>query len=309
MFCPNCGYDCKDANFCPNCGTSLKEIKMPAAAQDPASIADEKAEQMVLPLDEPYYQKINGYPIDLHRLIRTYGNGMRKRGAFVFLVDNYGVTEAQAKEILEPLYQAHAGEKITLADGLKAQMILQQEAAQAKAACKKRKQEAAQKKEACQKQEREKAESGEYTKICLNCGDRLLAAAEKCPTCGNKKNFVLLPKEDVEAIHRAQAEVPHPKEEMEAKWKTSTSIQLSAEKAQKTIRKQQIKENRAKGIVCCPKCGSTSVTAQKKGFSFVKGAIGATISLDVGLIAGGAGANKVILTCMNCGHQWEPGKK
>lgn len=42
---------------------------------------------------------------------------------------------------------------------------------------------------------------------------------------------------------------------------------------------------------------------------FVKGAIGATIGLDVGLIAGGAGANKVILTCMNCGHQWKPGKK
>ncbi len=296
MFCPNCGYDCKDANFCPNCGASLKEIKIPASATEKVSAeVDSVEKQSILSLNEPYYREINGYRIDLHKLIRTYGNGMRKIGAFTFLETNYGVTKAQAQEILEPLYEAHAGEKITFADGLKAQAMLQQEATQAKEALKKR--------------DKKIYASGEYTKVCLNCGDRLLTAARKCPTCGNKTEFAVVEKTDTEKIRQLQENVPNPKEGLTAKWKSSSLIQSATQNAQKDMKKQQIRENQANGIVCCPKCGSTSVTAQKKGFSFVKGAIGATVGLDVGLIAGGAGANKVILTCMNCGHQWKPGKK
>ena len=30
MFCPNCGKDCKDANFCPKCGTQLQQAVSPA---------------------------------------------------------------------------------------------------------------------------------------------------------------------------------------------------------------------------------------------------------------------------------------
>ena len=61
----------------------------------------------------------------------------------------------------------------------------------------------------------------------------------------------------------------------------------------------------------CPKCHSTSLSANKKGFGFVKGALGMGITggIDIGMIAGGAGANKIVLTCMNCGHKFKPGKK
>lgn len=61
-------------------------------------------------------------------------------------------------------------------------------------------------------------------------------------------------------------------------------------------------------VVCCPKCKSTSITADKKGFSLVKGALGvATVGL-YGVIAAGHGKNEVVVTCLKCGHQWKTGK-
>lgn len=71
-------------------------------------------------------------------------------------------------------------------------------------------------------------------------------------------------------------------------------------------RRTQLEES---GQVYCPKCLSTSISANQKGFGFARGAIGATIGLDVGLIAGGIGSKKVICTCLKCGHQWKAGKK
>lgn len=79
------------------------------------------------------------------------------------------------------------------------------------------------------------------------------------------------------------------------------------------LKKSAFKEKKAdldaSGQVYCPKCLSTSVTANQKGFGFARGALGASIGLDVGLIAGGIGSKKVICTCLKCGYQWKPGKK
>lgn len=58
----------------------------------------------------------------------------------------------------------------------------------------------------------------------------------------------------------------------------------------------------------CPKCGSTSLSADKKGFSLAKGAAGVFLAGPYGAVAAGHGKNKVIVTCLNCGHQWKAGK-
>ena len=58
---------------------------------------------------------------------------------------------------------------------------------------------------------------------------------------------------------------------------------------------------------CCPKCGSTSLTANKKGYGIGKGVVGAAVVGPLGLIAGNAGAKKVLVTCLNCGNQFKPG--
>lgn len=63
--------------------------------------------------------------------------------------------------------------------------------------------------------------------------------------------------------------------------------------------------------VCCPKCGSTQLTANKKGYSLGKAIAGGVLTLTpiVGVATGLIGKNKIIITCLNCGKQFEPGKR
>jgi len=59
-------------------------------------------------------------------------------------------------------------------------------------------------------------------------------------------------------------------------------------------------ENQAK----CPKCGSISLHANKKGYSGSKGCCGALLIGPLGLLCGTSGKNKVIVTCLNCKNTW-----
>lgn len=78
----------------------------------------------------------------------------------------------------------------------------------------------------------------------------------------------------------------------------------------KDIVKQHIRENQSAGIACCPKCGSTSLSANKKGFGAGKAAAGMFLAGNLaGAVAGGIGADKVTVTCLNCGYKFKPGKK
>ncbi|AKN34199.1 hypothetical protein Ccar_16105 [Clostridium carboxidivorans P7] len=61
--------------------------------------------------------------------------------------------------------------------------------------------------------------------------------------------------------------------------------------------------------ISCPKCGSKQITANNKGFSLGKAAIGGGLFGGVGLLGGFIGSRKVLITCLKCGNQWEAGKK
>jgi len=54
----------------------------------------------------------------------------------------------------------------------------------------------------------------------------------------------------------------------------------------------------------CPRCGSTSLSGGKQGFGFGKAAAGAFLVGGIGVLAGGIGANKTLIICMNCGHKY-----
>lgn len=69
-------------------------------------------------------------------------------------------------------------------------------------------------------------------------------------------------------------------------------------------RKQEIKDQKKQAR--CPKCGSTSLSANKKGFGVGKAVLGAGLTMNpLGLIAGNINAKKVWVTCLNCGKRWK----
>ena len=59
----------------------------------------------------------------------------------------------------------------------------------------------------------------------------------------------------------------------------------------------------------CPRCGSTSISADKKGYGIGKGVVGAAVAGPIGLTLGNAGAKKIRITCLACGYQWIAGKR
>lgn len=103
--------------------------------------------------------------------------------------------------------------------------------------------------------------------------------------------------------------VAAPAERKAPATQTAQCPAVTAPITQKGQARQRIAENKAAGVACCPKCGSTSLSASKKGFSLGKAAAGAFVAGPVGLVGGTLGANKLEVICLNCGHKFRPGKK
>lgn len=64
----------------------------------------------------------------------------------------------------------------------------------------------------------------------------------------------------------------------------------------------------AEESIHCPRCGSTQVSANKKGFGVGKALAGGFLTGGVGLLAGFIGSGKVLVTCVKCGKQWKAGR-
>ena len=56
----------------------------------------------------------------------------------------------------------------------------------------------------------------------------------------------------------------------------------------------------------CPKCSSTQISMNRKGFSGKKAVAGAVVTGGIGVLAGTIGSNQMINTCMKCGFQFKP---
>ncbi len=89
------------------------------------------------------------------------------------------------------------------------------------------------------------------------------------------------------------------KEEMQEKKEQKKEEQLELQ--------ERIKQMDKEGIIYCPKCYSTQITANKKGFSLGKAAAGSLIA--GGVLLGAVGKNKIEVTCLKCGNKWKAGKK
>jgi TM2 domain-containing membrane protein YozV len=102
------------------------------------------------------------------------------------------------------------------------------------------------------------------------------------------------------------------KQEEKLKNKKSFNETLKEEAIYRNKMKQieiENKKYRASQQVCCPKCGSSQLTANKKGFSLGKAVAGGILLVPIaGVATGMVGKNKIIITCLNCGKQFKPGK-
>lgn len=98
------------------------------------------------------------------------------------------------------------------------------------------------------------------------------------------------------------------KEEKEKEKKRKKEIFDKIMASNPEVSKKSNRDIKNEDIVCCPKCGSTQLTANKKGFGVGKALGGALLAGPIGLAAGGIGSGKVLITCLKCGKQFKPGK-
>ena len=68
---------------------------------------------------------------------------------------------------------------------------------------------------------------------------------------------------------------------------------------------ERIKNMKKQGIVFCPKCHSTSITAQNKRLSIGRAIVGGVLVGGAGAVLGGLSSKKFKKVCLNCGHRWK----
>lgn len=62
--------------------------------------------------------------------------------------------------------------------------------------------------------------------------------------------------------------------------------------------------NQGSDEIRCPRCNSTQVFADKKGFSGKKACCGWLLVGPLGLLCGTHKKNKIRLTCLQCKNEW-----
>jgi len=120
--------------------------------------------------------------------------------------------------------------------------------------------------------------------------------------------------EMLKMVHPQEAKNYFFKTTLRYSFKTNEEIELNIQnwknghKSKREViseRKNKAEEN---GLACCSKCGSTSLSANKKGFGIGKAVVGGVLLGPVGLIAGNINAKKVKVTCLKCGYQFKAGR-
>lgn len=88
--------------------------------------------------------------------------------------------------------------------------------------------------------------------------------------------------------------------------KTDAKIKkLEEKKLKEEIKLVKEQRKQVENVAKCPKCGSTSLSAQKKGFGIGKAVVGASLAGPLGLMAGNVNAKKVWVTCLKCGKKFK----
>ena len=166
------------------------------------------------------------------------------------------------------------------------------------------------------------------TKACEFCGEKILAVAKKCKHCGSvlvgkisSKDQAIAASKEVEALIRNGKTV-----EAIYRYQAESGVRLTEARSHVNslvvkYRLEKAPPPKVDSSIACPKCRSTNITAEKKGFSVGKAVAGAVTGVFVATATGGFGAlagggallgihgrTKIRITCLKCGHAWIAGK-
>lgn len=149
------------------------------------------------------------------------------------------------------------------------------------------------------------------SKFCAYCGTNLFDQRTEdgkiiCPYCGEKTekgNFCTNCRGE---MHHYALQAIKPGDELNS---DALALRMQAAQLQMQKRQLELQTSQVKTMARCPVCGCTSLSGDKKGFGVGKAVVGAAIVGPIGLIAGNINADKVKVTCMNCGHKFWAGKR
>lgn len=156
--------------------------------------------------------------------------------------------------------------------------------------------------------------------FCTRCGKENSADSKFCGYCGNPfKSFTVsqsttgsLTKDDMDMAYY-QANLRMQQESIRLQQEEIQLERRKLEEAKKQSAEQRrmadLQQRQYNKMAKCPRCGSTALSGNKKGYGVGKGLVGAALVGPVGLLAGGLGANKVMATCLSCGYKFKAGRK
>jgi Zn finger protein HypA/HybF involved in hydrogenase expression len=118
---------------------------------------------------------------------------------------------------------------------------------------------------------------------CRKCGNKVEKTDLFCSKCGEKS-----------------ADITEIETKPDSNQATLLSPKISATKSNINVKNDHNK-------IKCSSCISTNVSTNKKGFSGQKAVVGAVLTGGIGILAGTIGSNKVVITCLSCGKNFNIG--
>lgn len=177
--------------------------------------------------------------------------------------------------------------------------------------------------------------------FCINCGQQLQEGAKFCSNCGtpvgtatpatpaptgpelvmtlnghdidlvalHDKHGLFTPRSfKINAIkdvkERAGVDLTTAKSFIDSIIDREDLIAYFADKDAKDQAAFQAEKEALGDSLYCPKCHSTAIHIDKKGYSLTKGVVGTLVLGPLGLLAGKHHSNRLRYKCLKCGHEW-----
>lgn len=145
--------------------------------------------------------------------------------------------------------------------------------------------------------------------FCTKCGKENRSDSAFCGYCGTPFTSFVADKPISGELTKTDMDLAYYKANLQLQQQALQMQQQELEEMRKQTeqQRQQLKLQRKQDadMMRCPRCCSTSLSGNKKGYGIGKGVIGAALFGPLGLVAGNIGAGKVVITCMKCGHKFK----